>query len=266
MIQHYAVMGSPIVHSLSPMIHQCFAKQTGIDLYYEKIEVPVPAFERYVADFFKQGGTGLNITVPFKQRAFAMARLKTPRCEEAKAANTLWQINGVLHADNTDGVGLSRDLDRHIKLTDQTIVVLGAGGAARGIMGALLHSKPKALVLSNRTLEKACLLQQQFPSVQINPWDELTPSYDIIINATSSSLNQHDLSLPPSILSNEPFCYDLAYDIDTRTPFVQWAKIHNCRAADGIGMLIEQAAETFYIWHGRRPETAALLRSVRSAL
>ena len=254
----YAVIGNPIAHSLSPLIHELFAEQTGILLYYEKIEVSSSRFEDSVKDFFNQGGMGLNITLPFKERAYAMAQVKSTRCQRVGAANTLWMKNGVLHADTTDGVGLLRDLSRHIHLTNKTLVLFGAGGAARGVIDAILQKNPAQLILSNRTIEKAQALQQIFPSILIRRFEELTEVYDILINATSASLDDKHLPLPKKILVNHPFCYDLAYARDGLTPFVQWAQSQGACAIDGIGMLIEQAAESFYIWHGVMPDTSAI--------
>lgn len=257
----YAVMGHPIAHSLSPIIHQQFADQLGLLLQYDQIDVPVDRFERYVLDFFSQAeGKGLNITLPFKERAFAMAQIKSMRCLQAGAANTLWMADGKLHADNTDGVGLIRDLSRYIELKDKTIVLLGAGGAARGVIGELLKAHPARLILSNRTVEKAYALKSNFPDIQTCGFEALTEHYDLIINATSASLFVHALALPESILHNHPFCYDLAYSKDRMTPFVQWAKQHGSLAVDGLGMLIEQAAQAFLIWHGVMPDTKRLLK------
>jgi shikimate dehydrogenase len=257
-------MGNPIAHSLSPVIHQHFAEQTGISLRYDKIEVPVALFEQYVIDFFNQPeGKGLNITLPFKERAFAMAQVKSARCLQAGAANTLWMANGQRHADNTDGVGLIRDLSHYIDLADKTVVLLGAGGAARGVIGELLNAHPARLILSNRTVEKAHALGNSFPEIHTCGFEALTEHYDVIINATSASLQDNTLTLPDSILNNHPFCYDLAYSRDKMTPFVQWAKSHGSQAMDGLGMLIEQAAEAFLIWHGIMPDTTSLKRSLK---
>ena len=258
----YAVFGNPIAHSLSPIIHQQFALQTGVSLCYKKIEVPLLQFEDVVTDFFKQGGKGLNITLPFKERANAMAHVQSPRASTAGAANMLWMEGGSLHADNTDGVGLIRDLQQHaIPLTHKTILLLGAGGAARGIIGPLLQENPVSLTLANRTFEKAQALQQVFPTALICKLDELTHDYDLIINATSASFNDSDLLIPQVLFSNHPFCYDLAYGKNRTTPFVQKAKQLGCVAIDGTGMLIEQAAEAFFIWHGIRPNTLYCARS-----
>lgn len=255
----YAVIGNPIAHSLSPVIHQNFAEQTGILLHYDKIEAPVALFEQYVIDFFKrQEAKGLNITQPFKERAFAMAQIKSARCLQAGAANTLWMADGMLHADNTDGIGLIRDLNHYIDLTHKTIVLLGAGGAARGIIGELLKARPARLIVSNRSEDKAHALKINFPEIHTCGFQSLTEQYDIIINATSASLQNNPLNLPKTILTNHPFCFDLAYSKDKMTPFVEWAKSQGSLAVDGLGMLIEQAAEAFLVWHGVTVNTSLL--------
>lgn len=250
----YAVFGHPIAHSLSPEIHQQFAKQTGIALRYKKIKVPLLQFEKYVNDFFRSGGQGLNVTVPFKERAFAMAEVKSERVRLAGAANVLWMEKGQLHADNTDGIGLIRDLKHHhVSFVNKAILILGAGGASRGIIGPLLQENPASLTLSNRTFEKAQTLQQLFPTMHICKWDELKSGFDLIINATSAGVNDGYLSLSPTLFAQHPFCYDLSYGKNRTTPFVEWTKKLGCPSIDGTGMLIEQAAESFFIWHGRTP-------------
>lgn len=255
-MDYFAVMGNPVAHSLSPLIHQLFAKQTGIVLHYDKILVPHALFEQQVHQFFThQQGKGLNITLPFKERAYAMAAVRSARCLEVGSANTLWMKNRLLHADNTDGIGLIRDLKHHITLHRKKILVLGAGGAARGIISALQKEELSSLSISNRTHNKALSLKTLFPAIDILPLAELKSNYDIIINATAASLNNQCPQLPQTILDNHPFCYDLAYTQNGRTPFVNWANTHGSTAIDGIGMLIEQAAESFYIWHGVKPST-----------
>lgn len=260
----FAVMGHPIEHSLSPQIHQQFAAQTGINLIYEKIDVGSDVFEQQVKIFFDEGGMGLNITLPYKQRAFAMAADVTPRAAHVKAANTLWMKDGQLCADNTDGVGFLRDIQRYVTITNKAILLLGAGGAARGVLGALFDVDPKLVALANRTLEKAKQLQQDFPKIQICDWHDLCnhvqqQSYDVVINATSASLAQDGLGLPKPCFASQPFCYDLAYQKQGLTPFVSWVRSQGCEAIDGIGMLIEQAAEAFFIWHGVIPDRNSIL-------
>ena len=262
----FAVMGNPVSHSLSPLIHQEFAQQFGINLCYEKILGEICGFEAQVMDFFGSVGRGLNITLPFKERAFAMNLIKTPRCLVAKAVNTLWFQADTLHGDNTDGVGLIRDLNRYVDLSEKTILLLGAGGAARGVLAPLLATAASVTIV-NRTNERARALLTDFPTASLGSWDKLEHrSYDVIINATSASLNDNALQLPTYLLQTKPFCYDLAYSKDTATPFVNWARTLGCEAMDGLGMLVEQAAESFYIWHGIMPDTKPVLKKVTRAL
>ena len=264
MPNRFAVMGNPIAHSLSPFIHHCFAEQTGKQLRYEKIKVDEASFEDHVFNFFAQGGRGLNITLPFKQRAFVMAKKATDRCMQAKAANTLWlDAAGHLQADNTDGVGLIRDLSHHISLEAKQVLLLGAGGAARGIVGPLLAANIAQLTIANRTVEKTKALQIDFPQIKGITLSELKDNYDLILNATSASLTAKLPVLPSSVLQNAPFCYDLAYCVKGLTSFVVWAREQGCAAMDGLGMLVEQAAESFFIWHGLKPDTESVLTALR---
>lgn len=264
MLSRFAVMGNPIAHSLSPFIHQRFAEQTGNQLIYEKMHVNEEAFEFQVSDFFAQGGKGLNITLPFKQRAFAMAQVRTPRCIQAKAANTLWMEEEQLHADNTDGIGLIRDLSHYLDLKAKRVLLLGAGGAARGVITPLLEAHIAELTVANRTEEKASALQNDFRQIKSCSLSGLVGSYDLIINATSASLTEKAIPISPAILHPSTYCYDLAYSSKGRTPFVIWAHEQGCQAVDGLGMLVEQAAEAFFIWHGVKPETTAVLTQLRS--
>lgn len=257
----YAVMGNPIEHSLSPIIHQLFAKQTGRVLTYEKIHINLPSFESQVEDFFMQGGRGLNITSPCKQRAFAMAENVTERCARAKAANTLWRDVDGLHADNTDGIGLMRDLVRYIDLQGMRILILGAGGAARGILAPLLEANPAQLMIANRSAEKAQALSMDFLPATVCSLTELHGQLDLIINATS--INFPVKSLSSRIITPTTVCYDLAYQYQGATPFVAWAQANGCVAVDGLGMLVEQAAEAFSIWHGVRPDVMSVLEILR---
>ncbi|CDZ75956.1 Shikimate dehydrogenase [Legionella massiliensis] len=263
MLKRFAVMGNPIAHSLSPFIHQRFAEQAGIALSYEKILVPDTLFESQVLDFFAGDGKGLNITLPFKQRAFAMAEGITARCKLAKAANTLWLSEGKLQADNTDGIGLIRDLASYGELAGKQVLLLGAGGAARGIIGPLLAAELAGLTLVNRNEEKAKALQTEFTQLKISRLAELKTEYDLIINATSASLAADSLALPQSLLKSTTLCYDLAYSKTGATAFVAWAVEQGVQAADGLGMLVEQAAEAFLIWHGVRPDARAVLTELK---
>ena len=271
MSARYAVMGNPVEHSLSPVIHQMFAELTGRSLHYEKILIDLPRFEQQVCDFFSNGGTGLNITVPCKQRAFAMADEPTTRSIQAKAANTLWMQEDRLQADNTDGVGLLYDLGRYIDIPGKHILILGAGGAARGIVGPLIGVQPAYLTIVNRTLANAQSLQKDFPSAHSCSFADLAAEaekrrYDIVINATSASLDGKHLELPASLMATKPLCYDLAYRITQPTVFVSWAQSKGCVAVDGLGMLVAQAAEAFYIWHGVMPDAAYVLALLKDTL
>ncbi|WP_058464011.1 shikimate dehydrogenase [Legionella cincinnatiensis] len=264
MPQRYAVMGNPIAHSLSPIIHQHFAKQVNVSITYEKIKVDDHTFEQQVTDFFNQEGKGLNITLPFKQRAFTMAQQRSHRCQQAGAANTLWINADQLQADNTDGIGFIRDLSRYLSVQNKHILILGAGGAARGIIYPLLEEHPAALIIANRTPEKAAALQLDFPQIKCINLHEVEGVFDIVINATSASLAGEFIALPLECMAAKPFCYDLSYKHQDITAFVQYARDLGCDAVDGLGMLVEQAAEAFFIWHGILPETKDVLRLLRS--
>ena len=262
----FAVMGNPIAHSLSPMIHRLFAEQTGCVLSYDKMKIDLPAFEPQVAQFFDEGGLGLNITQPFKQRAFLISQDKTARCWSAGAANTLWRDKtGRLQADNTDGVGLLRDLTRHMDLPGQRVLLLGAGGAARGILAPLLASGIQSLTIVNRTLSAAHALCQAFEHhaarslLTVADIAELNAPFDIILNATSASLQDNPLALPSRLIMPPTVCYDLSYRLNGDTPFVAWARAQGSQGIDGLGMLVEQAAEAFFIWHGVMPNTTRVL-------
>ncbi len=266
MKSHFAVIGNPISHSLSPRIHQYFAEQFEISLVYETIQAEEISFEKIVFDFFKQGGKGLNITIPFKQHAFEISQIRTARCQQAKAANTLWMNKGQLHADTTDGIGLIRDLSHHLSLNGKQVLLLGAGGAARGIIAPLLEAQVKDLTIVNRNLEKAQALQLDFPPILCRTLHKQHPCYDLLINATSASLTDASFSLPSLLLKSSSFCYDLVYSIEANTRFTTWAQQQGCKTSDGLGMLVEQAAEAFYIWHGLMPDITSVMRQFRRNL
>jgi shikimate dehydrogenase len=357
-VKHCAVMGNPIEHSLSPIIHQKYAEQTGIALRYDKIHVPCDEFEAAVATFFSQGGTGLNITMPFKERAFNMAKVCTQRCQRARSANTLWMHDGILHADTTDGVGLIRDLTRIMELDYKIVLIFGAGGAARSIIQPLLAANVANITVSNRSKDRGQVLCRDFSELSYKDWQDIDfSSYDLLINTAgsmdpadkpredvicaredvicaredvicareevicareevicareevicareevgpnesipsslaqlASSLAQRPSSLAqrpsslaqlasslaqrPSSLAQLPssrglsagstlnpraYCYDLSYNLKGPTPFVTWARQQGLRVQDGLGMLIEQAAESFFIWHGVMPNATAV--------
>jgi shikimate dehydrogenase len=255
-----AVIGLPIEHSLSPYIHQAFAKQTHLSLSYEKIQGDESLFEEQVRVFFARQGMGLNVTQPFKQRAYAMADVCSERCRKAGAANTLWYRDNQLYADNTDGIGLIRDLTRHIQLHQAKILILGAGGAARGIIHPLLDMQPERLVVANRSIEPLKQLQADIPQITAIPLSDLKGHFDLIINATSAGLSGECITLPEDLIRQSPFCYDLSYQKNGVTPFVQYTQQLGCKAFDGWGMLVEQAAESFYLWHGVKAEARVLER------
>ncbi|PWY56635.1 shikimate dehydrogenase [Legionella qingyii] len=266
MSQRFAVIGNPIAHSLSPIIHQYFAKQVKVQLTYEKIKADDSTFEQQVSDFFTLDGKGLNVTLPFKQRAFAMAQQCSLRCTKAGAANTLWMEANQLHADNTDGVGFIRDLHRYIAVENKRVLILGAGGAARGIVYPILEHHPAELVIANRTLAKAEEFQRAFPQTKCLSLHEVEGPFELVINATSASLAGEFVALPAECMSAKPFCYDLSYKQNDITAFVQYARGLGCEAVDGLGMLVEQAAESFFIWHGIMPETEEVLTLLRTSM
>ncbi|KPP96796.1 shikimate dehydrogenase [Marinobacter sp. HL-58] len=269
----YAVVGNPISHSKSPRIHSLFASQTGEQLEYTAIQAPLDDFEGTVRDFFRRGGMGLNVTVPFKELAWRLADWRTERAELAGAANTLYQDSkGLLTADNTDGKGLVTDLTANhgISLKGKRILVLGAGGAVRGVLGPLLGEHPAAVVIANRTVAKAEALVALFRPVagktglEACGFGQPAEPFDLVINGTSASL-QGDL--PPvsaNVIGAGTVVYDMMYSLQTTT-FNQWASNHGAtRVFDGLGMLVEQAAESFRIWRGIRPQTQPVIDELRN--
>ena len=262
----YAVFGSPIKHSKSPFIHQSFAAQTKQNLSYTAEQVSPESFIETTRNFFANYGKGLNCTVPLKELAWKLADTNTERANLAKAVNTLClEADGSIKGDNTDGIGLITDLtvNHQIKLLDSRILILGAGGATRGIIAPLLDLSPQMLVIANRTTQKAIDLAKEFSTnskIYGCSLQELSKfSFDLIINATSASLTGDLPTLPDHILDKNGNCYDLAYS-DQDTAFVKWGKKQNAKTSlDGLGMLVEQAAEAFYIWRGVRPKTAPVI-------
>ena len=265
-IDRYAVLGRPISHSKSPRIHQLFAEQTGQALQYSALEVSAEQFKDVVTQFFAGGGKGLNCTVPLKELAWAYAEFKTERAQLAKAVNTLaLQKDGTILADNTDGIGLVTDLKNNhdIALTGRRILILGAGGASRGIIGPLLAEVPEQIVIANRTLAKAQQLVTEFTGkgrVSACGYPDLNGQcFDLIINATSSSLTDELPPLPEALLAKQGSCYDLAYS-NNATIFVRWGLDNKAlKSVDGLGMLVEQAAVAFTLWRGIRPKTAPII-------
>jgi len=265
-IDRYAVFGNPIEHSKSPFIHARFAEQTGQQLIYTAERVDADDFINAVARFAENNGKGLNITVPFKQDAWQLATQLSERAERAGAVNTL-VINGPgdYFGDNTDGTGLVRDLVRNhkLRLEHKNILIVGAGGAVRGVIEPLLSSKPASLTIANRTKHKALQLAEDFSdlgNIKGCGLDEFgTDSYDIIINGTSASLSGELPALSATLINENTFCYDMMYATEP-TPFMRWAQQQGAkRVVDGKGMLVEQAAESFRIWRGCEPETAPVI-------
>jgi shikimate dehydrogenase len=266
----YAVIGNPIEHSKSPQIHAAFALQTGEALTYGHILGNPDDFSGDVRRFLAAGGQGLNVTVPFKEEAWRLADELSPRAHTAGAVNTLIRLqNNLLRGDNTDGIGLVRDLtvNQGFRLADKRILMLGAGGAVRGVMRPLLEQNPKRIVIANRTAAKAYSLAQG-----LSPWgrvagcgfDELEGmQFDLIINGTSAGLGGEVPEIPENLLSKGGWCYDMLYN-NSATPFQTWGREHNAaRSLDGLGMLVEQAAESFFLWRGVLPETGEVIRQLR---
>lgn len=274
MTDRYAVIGNPIAHSKSPQIHAAFARETGQDLVYEALLAPVGGFEQAVRAFIAAGGKGLNVTVPFKLDAYRLAATRSARAEAAKAVNTLIISVQGIHGDNTDGLGLVADLGRNLglRLAGKRILLLGAGGAARGVLLPLLEQKPASLTIANRTVEKARALQSEFaPSAGACPVDALGfgelagRQFDLVINATAASLADEAPALPQGIYAPGSLAYDMVYGKGL-TPFLRAAQAQGAgRLADGLGMLVEQAAESFFLWRGVRPATAPVLAGMRAA-
>ena len=266
-IDRYAVFGQPIKHSKSPRIHQLFAEQTGQALFYNAQEVSAEAFTATAEAFFVQGGQGLNCTVPLKELAWAWATHKTARAQLAKAVNTLaMQSDGSVLGDNTDGCGLVTDLrmNHEVTLAGARILLLGAGGASRGILAPILEQLPEYILIANRTTDKAVKLAAEFEEYGIVSgcgFADLNgcAPFDVILNATSASLSNQLPPLPDFILAEQGVCYDLAYSNEP-TAFVRWGRARlAAKSLDGLGMLVEQAAEAFFIWRGVRPDTQSVI-------
>lgn len=265
----YAVMGNPIAHSKSPRIHALFAAQTGQHLEYRAILVEPGGFAAAARAFREAGGKGLNVTVPFKQDAWVFADLLSARAERAGAVNTLIFEPGGVRGDNTDGVGLVRDLTANhgYRLAGQRVLLLGAGGAARGVLQPLLMEKPAQLVVANRTADKALELALRFSDlgrVSASGFAELAErQFDLIVNATAAGLSDAVPQLPAGVLAPDGWCYDLMYG-EEPTAFVRWGREQGAaQSLDGLGMLVEQAAESFHLWRGVWPETGPVIAALR---
>ena len=264
MTDRYAVFGHPIAHSKSPQIHASFARQTGQDMSYEAILAPRDGFAASVAAFIAAGGRGANVTVPFKEEAYRLASRLSPRAQHAGAVNTLVFDDGIL-GDNTDGAGLVADLTRNLRcaLAGKRILLVGAGGAARGVIDPLLDQTPAELVIANRTVSRAQELADRFGrGVRACGFDALDMPFDLVINATAASLAGELPPLSPRIFTAGTLAYDMMYGRDT--PFLAFARSYGAATADGLGMLVEQAAEAFYLWRGVRPDTAPVIAALRT--
>jgi len=269
----YAVFGNPIKHSKSPLIHGLFAEQCAQQMQYRAVRVELDGFALAAQRFFDSGGAGLNITVPFKQDAFRFAHRLSDRAMRAGAVNTLSRAeDGAIEGDNTDGIGLVRDMIANLGWAVQglRVLVLGAGGAARGVLEPLLRERPRELLVVNRTPARASQLATEFSDIaplEGGAYDLIGErQFDLIINATSAGLSGEMPDLPSSLLTERSCCYDMVYGAEP-TPFMRWSARHAAWAvADGLGMLVEQAAQSFYIWRLVRPETRPVINQLRGAL
>jgi shikimate dehydrogenase len=265
----YGVVGHPISHSWSPFIHGMFAKSTAQNLVYRLFDIAPDTFRRDILQLFGGGVRGLNITLPHKQSAAELVNELTPRAARAQAVNTIaFFENTTLLGDNTDGAGLTSDLERNLKieLADKRLLILGAGGAVRGVLGPLLEREFREVTIANRTAHRAQALSAEFADmapITACGFSELRgPAYDLIVNATSAGLQGEMPLLPASIVGTGTMCYDMAYGRGD-TPFTRWAKSQRAaRTAKGWGMLVEQAAESFMLWRGIRPNTQAVLEAL----
>lgn len=260
-MKKFAVVGNPIAHSRSPEIHVAFAKQTQIDLSYDRILAPLNDFASTIKNFFAQGGVGLNITVPFKEEAFALCDVLTERAKAARAVNTLWIQDDQLHGDNTDGAGLVNAITALTwSLNNSRILILGAGGATRGVVLPLASAGATEIVIANRTLARAKSLVDDLSvfikntKLNVTALDQLAGHFDIVINATSASLSGEGIALPDTLTFD--YAYEMAYG--KPSSFIDQAKQRAVPTADGLGMLIGQAAEAFYVWNGVRPDLSIL--------
>lgn len=271
MTDRYAVIGNPVSHSKSPWIHAEFARQTGERLVYSTLLASLDGFAQTVVEFAGAGGRGLNVTVPFKLEAHALADKLSDRAKAAGAVNTLTFTQEGIAGDNTDGVGLIQDITGNLKfsLAHRRILLLGAGGAARGVILPLLGEAPAELVMANRTNERAEKLARLFSTsgnILACDFPGLAGrEFDLVINATSASLDDASPSVPADIFARRGLAYDLMYGKGA-TPFLRMAERAGARVADGLGMLVEQAAESFFIWRGVRPDTEPVLEQLRAAV
>ena len=268
MTDHYAVVGNPVAHSMSPAIHAEFARQTGQDIDYMRLLAPLDGFAACIADFRARGGKGVNVTLPFKHEAWNFVTAHAGYALNAGAVNTIDFRDGKIIGYNTDGIGLVRDIKENLQCAIQhkRVLLLGAGGASYGVMEPLLREHPEQLVVANRTVQKAVALVGHFEKLQnlsINgvlakPYHELRHSkFDIVINATSAGLNDEMPSVPSGVFASGALAYDMVYG--KHTPFMEFAAKYGANISDGTGMLAEQAAESFFVWRDVRPDTAPVI-------
>ena len=266
----YVVIGNPIAHSKSPDIHARFAQQTVQNLMYDRVLAPLDGFAATVRELIAQGCKGANVTVPFKLEAYALATALTERAKAAGAVNTLKFDGDAILGDNTDGVGLVTDIIRNagVPVTGKKVLLLGAGGASRGVILPLLEQRPQQLVIANRTVSKAEELAQQFAAygpIVSGGFDAVHGPFDVIINATSSSLSSELPPIAPDTIGPATLAYDMMYGKEP-TVFMRFAMDRGAQVRDGLGMLVEQAAEAFCVWRGVRPDTAPVYDALRAAL
>ncbi|HEY0666060.1 MAG TPA: shikimate dehydrogenase [Gallionella sp.] len=267
MTDRYAVIGNPIAHSKSPQIHRMFAEQTRQDICYEAVLAPLDGFAATVDRLRKESYKGCNVTVPFKFEAFKLATSLSDRAQLAQAVNTLKFESGDIFGDNTDGAGLITDIENNFQfqLRDKQVLLMGTGGAAYGAASALVKVHARLVTVGYRTKDKAQLLATRFNQrhelVHIVGYPDIRNQFELVINATSSGLSDEMPPLPETVFAPGALAYDMMYGRET--PFMKFARAHGARVADGLGMLVEQAAEAFYIWRGVRPETAPVIAALR---
>jgi shikimate dehydrogenase len=265
----YGLIGHPVAHSKSPAIHGAFAAQTGQNLTYEHILAPLDGFVATMQIFIEQGGKGLNVTLPFKLEAHALADTLTARARMAGAVNTLKMADGQILGDNTDGVGLVTDIESNagVTLSGKRVLLLGAGGAARGAILPILNARPTSLTLVNRSPDKANALASEFSAfgpIDASAFTALQGVFDVVINATSASLGNELPPVPAHVFGTTTLAYDMMYGNEP-TVFLQFAKQQGAKTRDGFGMLIEQAAESFFVWRGVRPDTQKAFPELRAS-
>ena len=263
----YVVIGNPIAHSKSPEIHTLFATQTKQNIEYQRLLAPLDGFKKTVEQFIAENGKGMNVTVPFKLEAFELATVLTPRAKAAGAVNTLKFENNTILGDNTDGKGLMVDIIENAKyaITGSRVLLLGAGGAARGVIQPLFEQKPARLMIANRSVERAEELALDFSAIgkiEVSSYVALRDEFDIVINATSAGLSGEMPPIPEAVFAKSALAVDMVY-ADKLTPFLQFAQKQGAKVRDGFGMLVEQAAESFFVWTGVYPDTAPVFHALR---